>query len=168
MRKTFLAVTVFGLLIFGVPQAHAQLFEALGNPNVVAGGSFLIDQPASGTNRASFMLSANIAGVKLGALPVYVGGVGVALPSEVDAIASQFGNYFMVSVPAVTWYPNAGKVLVQAGYAYALSDAVQSRNSFYVGVGYAWNSPAYLQYKRDAKRAKAAGKPLPPNPYDAK
>ena len=78
--------------------------EAVGNPNVVAGGTYQLEQPVSGP-RAAFMLSANVGGLKLGSLPLYVGGVGVALPTSVESVAAQFGNFVQLTIPAVTWYP---------------------------------------------------------------
>jgi len=176
MKRILLFVAA--AVLVAVP-SHAQLFEALGNPIVVAGGAYSLETPTPGAPRATFMLSANLAGVKLGTLPVYVGGVGVGIPAAVDAIASQFGSYVMLSVPGVTWYPggnNPGtlaKICIQAGYSYILNADVRTRSSVYLGVGYAWDSPAYQAYKRavhKAAKAKAEGKqagPVPPNPYDA-
>ena len=164
----FVAVAVLA----AVP-SHAQLLEAVGNPIVVAGGAYQLTAPATG-NRAAFMLSANVAGFKLGDYPLYFGGVGVAVPTVISGVASQFGDFIMLSVPGLTWYPKgndpgtAGKFCVQAGYSYVLNGDVKDRSGVYAGIGFAWDSPAYLKYKREAKKAKKAGKALPPNPYDYK
>lgn len=176
MKKVLLFVAA--ALVAAVP-SHAQLFEAVGNPIVVGGGAYQFEQPATGS-RTAFMLSANVAGMKLSNLPVYFGGVGVALPASIDSVAAQFGSFVMLTVPGITWYPggdNPGtlsKVCVQAGYAYILNGDAKSRSSIYAGVGFAWDSPAYLKYKREVKKAakaKAAGKtvgPIPSNPYDVR
>lgn len=162
--------------MFAVP-AQAQFFEGLGNPIVVAGGTYQFEAPEVGS-RAAFLLTANIAGVKLGNYPVYFGGVGVALPTVVSDVATHFGNYVMLSIPGITWYPKGndpgtlGKVCLQAGYSYVLNGEAKARSGIYAGVGFGWDSPAYLRYKREMKKAKKAAQPppkegaLPPNPYD--
>jgi hypothetical protein len=174
MRKMLLLLVV-AVIALAVP-AQAQLFEAIGNPIVVAGGSYQLSAPETGP-RAAFMLSANIAGVKLGEFPLYFGGVGVALPTSVDSVAAQFGNFVMLSVPGVTWYPagnepgTLGKVCLQAGYSYILNGDAKERSGVYAAIGYGWNSPAYLRYKRQVKAAKLRGAKageFPPNPYDVK
>ncbi len=176
MKKVLLFVAV--ALMAAVP-SRAQLFEAVGNPIVVLGGQYQFEQPTTGS-RAAFMISANVAGMKLANLPVYFGGVGVALPASIDAVAAQFGSFVMLTVPGITWYPggnNTGtlaKVCVQAGYSYVLNGDAKARSGIYAGVGYAWDSPAYQAYKRavhKAAKAKADGKvvgPVPPNPYDVR
>jgi hypothetical protein len=170
-----IALVVIVLVAFAIP-SYAQLFEAVGNPIVVAGGTYQLNVPETGP-RAAFMLSANIAGVKLGEFPLYFGGVGVALPTSVDSVAAQFGNFVMLSVPGVTWYPSGNKpgmlakVCLQAGYSYILNGDVKARSGVYAAVGYGWNSPAFLRYRREVKQAKLRGaKPgeFPPNPYDVK
>lgn len=175
MRR--LIAVMFVVALCAVP-VHAQTFEATGNPIVVAGGTYQLTQPDTGS-RAAFLLSANVAGVKLGTAPLYLGGVGVALPTAVSSVASQFGNFVMLTIPGVTWYPSGNnpgtlsKICIQVGYAYVLSGDVQARSGIYAGLGFGWDSPAYLKYKREMKKyakAKASGKlmagPPPVNPYD--
>jgi len=170
-----LLIVLFVLASF-VPTAHAQLFEAVGNPIVVAGGTYQFEKPELG-QRTAFMLSANIAGVKVGNIPLYFGGVGVALPSTVSDVAAQFGDYVMLTVPGVTWYPSGnspgtlGKLCLQTGYSYVLNGDAKARSGIYAAVGFSWDSPAYLGYKRAVKRAKVAGvkagsAEYPKNPYD--
>jgi hypothetical protein len=173
MKCLLIAAAVLALAV----PAHAQLFEAVGNPIVVAGGTYQLTAPVTG-NRAAFLLSANLAGLKVGEYPLYLGGVGVALPTVVSDVASQFGDYIMLTVPGVTWYPKGndpgtlGKLCLQVGYAYVLNGDAKERSGVFAGVGFGWDSPAYLSYKRavkKAKKAKAAGQagpPVPPNPYD--
>lgn len=175
MKKMLLVLAMFLIPTL----SHAQLFEAIGNPIVVAGATYQFEEPLVG-NRAAFLLSANVAGMKLGSVPLYIGGVGVALPTTVSDVAdqfSQFGNFVMLTVPAVTWYPagnspgTMGKVCLQAGYSYILSGETKSNNGAYFAVGYAWNSPAYLNYKRAVKKARIKGlktgsAEYPKNPYD--
>ena len=163
-RTVLLFLAAFALLT--VP-TYAQLFEAVTNPNVVAGATYRLENPGVDVNRVSFMLSANVAGIKVGTLPLYLGGIGLDLRT-LDPAFSQFGNALSMTVPGVTYYFKGDKVCAQAGYSYALSDAAEARNGIYVAVGIGWSSPNYLAYKRAAKKAKAAGKPLPPNPYDMK
>lgn len=176
MRKMLLTVA---FVVGAASICSAQLFEALGNPIVVAGAAYELEQPATGS-RTAFMLSANVAGMKLASYPVYFGGVGVGLPAAIDSIAAQFGSFVMLTVPGVTWFPggnNPGtvsKVCVQVGYSYILNGDAKARSGIYGAVGFAWDSPAYLSYKRavhKAAKAKAAGQqagPLPPNPYDVR
>lgn len=158
MKKKNLLI-IAALVALAVP-AHAQLFEAVSNPLVVAGGTYQLEQPTTG-HRAAPFLSANIAGVKLGALPLYIGGVGVALPATVAEVASQFGNFAQLTIPAVTYFPAGDKFLVQAGYSYVLNGDAQSKNGVYAAVGFAWNSPKQIQYNRAKKLAKKLGKAAP-------
>jgi hypothetical protein len=169
-------LVVLALFMLAAPFAGAQAFEAIGNPIVVGGGTYQLEAPTTG-NRAAFLISANIAGVKLGTLPLYFGGVGVALPATVDSIASPVGNFSMLTIPALTWFPGGnnpgtlGKVCLQVGYSYVMSGTAEARNGVYAGLGFGWNSPAYLRYRREVKAARAAGLKAgaagwPKNPYD--
>jgi len=170
MRKVLIAIA----LLLATVGANAQTFEALGNTNVVAGFTYQTAQPSVGS-RAAFMLSANVAAVKpFPDKSVYFGGFGVALPASVESVASQFGNFVIGTVPVVTWFPKGNdngtfwsKVLLQAGYSRVLVGGTDAKNGFYGAVGYGWNSPAFLKYKREAKQAKKAGrKSTLKNPYD--
>ncbi len=161
-----LALFVLVALVAAAP-SYAQLFEGVTNLNVVAGATYRLENPGVEVNRVSFMLSANVAGIKVGTLPLYLGGIGLDLRT-LDPAFAQFGNALSMTVPGVTYYFKGDKVCAQVGYSYALSDAAEARNGIYAAVGIGWSSPNYLAYKRAAKKAKAAGKPLPPNPYDVK
>jgi hypothetical protein len=81
----------------------------------------------------------------------------------------------MLTIPGITWYPKGNdpgvlaKICLQVGYSYVLNSDVKDRNSIYAGVGFGWDSPAYLKYKREVKKAKLKGlNEFPPNPYDVK
>jgi len=170
MKKVLIALV---LLVIGT-SARAQTFEALGNVNIVAGYTYQTSEPLAGS-RGALMLSANVAAAKpFPDIPVYFGGFGVALPTSVESVASQFGNFVVGTIPVITWYPRGNedgtfwsKVLLQAGYSRVIVGDTSAKNGFYGAIGYGWDSPAFLKYKREVKQAKKAGrKSTLKNPYD--
>jgi len=149
-----MAVVSFLALLAGVNAAQSQTFEALRNPNVVAGASYRLEDPLSGS-RTQFLLSANIAGMKLGSAPVYVGGVGIDIRT-LDAAFDQFSGLSW-TVPFITYFPKGDKIVLQVGYSRDLVGEEKS-DGIFVGVGFSWNSPNEIAAKRAAKKA-AQGKP---------
>ena len=146
MKKSLLAVlAVLGLSV----SAHAQTFEALTNPNVVAGLSYLSKDPGEGFQRFNFFLTANVAGVRI-AEGLYAGGAGVA-GSTLDPNLSEF--QFSVSLPILTYAIGGGQWVVQGGYAWVLTGEGDKPDGFYAGAGFSLTSPVAMKAKRAAKKA---------------
>jgi hypothetical protein len=151
MKRTFL-VAVLALALPAL--SHAQLpepLEGLGNPNIVAGAGYLSQDPGAGLHRTQFLLTANLAGVKVGTLPVYVGGVGIDLRTVDNAFGEISG--VGLSVPLVTAYFKGDQFLAQVGWATDLTGDPKSK-AFYVGLGFSFTSPNQMAAKRAAKKGK--------------
>ena len=150
LKRTFLTLA----LVLGLTGlVHGQAFEALSNPNVVAGASFVTSGVPAGASGTSFMLSANIAGVKLGSLPVYIGGVGIDVRTLDPAFSELKGISW--TIPAVTWFPKGDQFCIQGGYSRDIdAPAGAATDRVYVGAGFSFSSPNQIKAKRAAKRAK--------------
>jgi hypothetical protein len=156
--KKFLIVAA---LVAVASPAFAQLppvIEGFQNPVVVGGMSYLSQAPVDpAAKRANIFVTANIPGIKVGSLPLYIGGIGVtggALDPSLQEV--QFG----ASIPLVTWAVKSGQFVFQAGYTKLLT-GVEKPDGFYGGVGFSLTSPAKLAHKRMVRDAKKAGKPVP-------
>lgn len=159
MKKLLL---VIGLVALAAP-SFAQLppvVEGFGNPAIVAGGSYLSEDPGPGVKRANFFITANIPGLKIGNLPVYIGGIGVTGGGLDPALSSiDFGT----SVPILTWAVASKQFVVQVGYTKILTGEVKP-SGWYGGFGFSFTSPQKMAYKRALKKAKKLGTPLPACP----
>ena len=150
MKKLFLVVAALGLLILPL-RSYAQLpepIEGLGNPNIVAGGTYLTEDPGAGLHRFNYVLTANVAGVKVGDFPLYVGGVGV----DIRTVDQAFGDLSGIglSVPLLTYYFKGEQFCAQVGWATDISGDPKSK-SFYAGVGFSFTSPNQMAAKRAKK-----------------
>lgn len=162
-HKVLFGAVLAAILAIAVP-SFAQLpepIEGFGNPAIVAGGSYLSEDPGPGVKRAGFFITANIPGIKIANLPVYVGGIGVT-GGGLDPTLSEI--QFGTSVPLLTWAVASKQFIVQVGYTKVLTGDVKP-SGWYGGVGFSLTSPQRMSYKRAVKKAKKLGGPLPACPY---
>lgn len=153
MRKL---VAVVGLFLLSVVPVNAadwgQIFEGATNPHIVVAYSYLQQDPGPGVARGSVLLTANILGPKMGSFPCYLGGIGVDIrtldPVFEDAIGAGW------SVPMLTCAPWSEQVVLQVGTSSDFSNVPELGESraYYAGIGFAWNSPATLKAKREARQ----------------
>ena len=161
MKRTIKPFLFLVSLVLVPARAAPQTFEALSNPNVVAGASYLTAAPSPADyNRVHFFLTANIAGIKLPdfipSTPCYLGGLGLDLRSIDEALGQVAGAG--MSVPGLTCYPGGKQFVVQIGYTKDLLGA-EKPSGIYGGVGFSLTSSKEQAIKRAAKKAaKKAGK----------
>lgn len=130
--------------------AQAQVFD----PNIlfVAGVDVFKDSPSAG-NRAQFLFSANVPGVRLVTLfsqPLYVGGVGFDLRTVDVALGEVTG--FGLTVPALTYNIKGGPIAIQVGFVKDLT-GTNKTTGFYAAVGTGVMSPKAIAAKRAKKKA---------------
>lgn len=152
MLKKTIAVAALALLpSLASAQGIGEILEGALSPQLIGGVSY--DKDA--VQEFNAVLTANLLGPKLGTLPVYISGVGLALntvaPGLEDAPIAAW------SFPLVTVMPFGERVSIQVGFATALSGGAKSP---YIGVGVGVvDSPNTLRAKRTARiQAKAAKK----------
>jgi len=163
LRKILTAVAIVALPSMASAQGIGEVLQGLIDPHLVAGIGYNND-----TKHYSAVLTANVVGPKLGSIPCYISGVGVALgtvaPGLEDApIAS-------ASMPFLTCAPFGEKVALQVGMSRPLN-AGEFGNTYYFGAGFdLGGGPNTLKAKRikriEAKRAaaKKAANDGPPQP----
>ena len=129
----------------------AEFVQGITDPHVVAGVGYNQD-----TKEYSAVLTANILGFKAGTLPVYIGGVGVALNTVAPGLEN--APFAAVSVPFLTVAPWGEQVVIQVGMSTPIGGGLEVGNSYYAGVGVSLSGgPNEIAAKR-VKRIQAKAK----------
>lgn len=164
--KACLAVALLSVALVPSParaQGLGEILEGLTNPQLVAGASY---NDAS-ESKWSAVLTANILGPKLGTVPCYIAGAGVALNTIAPGLEE--ASIAAWSLPLLTCAPFGEAVVIQTGLATPLNG--NGGKSYYVGVGFGVQSPNTLRAKRvkraEAKAAKKAAELLLSHPTPA-
>lgn len=151
MKRLIAVAALLALPSLASAQGLGEILEGLTNPQLVAGASYN-DAAAS---KWSAVLTANILGPKLGTIPCYISGAGVALNTIAPGLEDT--PIAAWSLPLLTCAPFGEQVVIQTGMSTPLNGS--GGKSYYVGVGFGVSSPNTLKSKRLARaRAKAAKK----------
>jgi hypothetical protein len=163
MRKMILAVAVAALPSMASAQGVGELLQGIIDPHIVAGVGYNSD-----AKTYSAILTANVVGPKLGSIPCYISGVGVALGSVAPGLENS--PIAAASLPFLTCAPFGEKVALQVGMSRPLNGS-DFGNTYYFGAGLdLGGGPNELKAKRikriqaRAERAKKAANDGPPQP----
>lgn len=148
MRRLLILAVLFLAPSLASAQGIGEVLQGLLDPHIVAGASYNED-----SKTWAAVLTANVVGPKLGSLPCYISGAGVALNTLAPGLEDT--PIAAASFPLLTCAPFGEQVVIQGGLSVPLNAPEGQTRSWYAGLGISLSGgPNALKAKR-VKRIEA-------------